>query len=179
MWGNNKATTLDGFEGLHKLEYLVLEHIPSVRSLEPLSQLLTLKTLVIHSAVYYDISGKFLNFDTFEPLGHLKCLLYIELIGVKPNDLSFNPLANLTNLKALKLSHNILPPEEYGRLARALPNTTGDFQHPYVVTTAEVFRCNKCFEQKVMLIGKSRPQFICPHCDQRKVDKHIARYNSQ
>ena len=168
-----KLKTLSGLESFKKLRALRIYHLPNVASLEPLAQLSRLRELSIQMSFGTD---KLIRFDSLEPLGRLRNLEILELLGVSPRDLSLRPLARLGKLSYLGVG-SFLPIEEYAFLAAFLPSSISDCLRPIIVFGEEKtdFVCRKCSSRQVGLVGKTsrRSRFlICPQCDKKVVDEH-------
>jgi hypothetical protein len=96
----------------------------------------------------------------------------LELRGVRVREQGLRPLENMTWLQTLVVNNNF-EIEDFARLAAALPKTQGFCLQPSVPIGMQ---CEHCQAEKVMLIGRTRPQFACPQCQTKHVTKHVAAF---
>jgi hypothetical protein len=92
-------------KGLNQLRYLIIIHLPKVSSLTPLRFLGRLESLSLQTLPSWDASGKVQEVDSVAPLGHLKALKHLELLGVRPSGDDLSPLFGL-RLESARLSKN-------------------------------------------------------------------------
>lgn len=104
-------------QGLGSLTYLRLLHLPKVTDLAPLARLQNLRTLLIETPPSWDSASKRLTVDSFEPLGELRRLENITLIGIRTPEQSLRPLERCGNLRAAWFGH--LPKDEIARFHAA------------------------------------------------------------
>jgi hypothetical protein len=104
-------------EGLGRLTYLRLLHLPKVTDLAPLAHLQNLRTLLIETLPSWDSGNKRLTVDSLEPLGELRNLENITLIGIRTPDRSLRPLERCGKLRTAWFGH--LPEDEIARFRAA------------------------------------------------------------
>lgn len=116
---------------LKKLKYLRVLHFPKIKTLDGLEFLSKLQILSLATNPSWDASGKVQTVNSLEPIGKLRHLKHVELLGVVSKDKSLNGLEKCKNLKSARISK--YPPAEIARF-RALtkiadafnPNSTFD-----------------------------------------------------
>ena len=163
-------TSLDSLCKVPNLERLILHHVPMVHSLDSISVLVKLKDLLIENNP--GSITKLHELDSLQPLMSLKSLERLELRGIRVREQGLRPLENMTWLQTLVVNNNFKI-EDFARLAAALPNTQGFCLQPAVPIAMP---CERCQAEKVMLIGRTRPQFACPQCQSRHVTRHVAAF---
>ncbi|SFC64569.1 hypothetical protein SAMN05428997_109102 [Bosea sp. CRIB-10] len=104
-------------QGLGSLTYLRLLHLPKVTDLAPLAHLQNLRTLLIETPPSWDSGSKRLTVASFEPLGELRSLENITLIGIRTPEQSLRPLERCSNLRTAWFGH--LPKDEIARFHAA------------------------------------------------------------
>ena len=164
-------TSLEPLSRVPSLERLILHHVPMVQSLDALTVLARLKDLLIENSP--GSITKLHELDSLQPLVSLRSLERLELRGIRVRRQGLSPLEHMTWLKTLVVN-NSFEIEEFARLAAALPNTEGFCLHPSVPIAMP---CQHCHAEKVMLIGRNRPQFACPQCQMKHVTRHVAAFN--
>jgi hypothetical protein len=115
--GNQKATSLWNMAHTAHLEGLVMEHFNRLHDLRDLTTAPHLKALQIRES--FDQRWKVLS---YAPLSHLTSLEYLD-VDARPEQDGFTPLYTLKRLRWLRMPSNLLPTEDYARLAAALPDT--------------------------------------------------------
>ena len=90
--------------GMQNLEYLRILDIPKVEELEVLADLKRLKCLSLATCPSWDSQKKYTIVDSISPIVSAGGITHLELLGVKPRSGSIDYLANLKNLKSLRLS---------------------------------------------------------------------------
>ena len=118
---NQKALSLWNMARNPQLETLVLQAFRRLRVLDGLETAICLKALGLKG----DLEKKW-KIDSFAPLASLTSLENLELWEVAPLRDGFSPLHALRKLRHLNMSSNMLPVEDYARLAAALPDVTAD-----------------------------------------------------
>ena len=163
-------TSLEPLSNVPNLERLILHHVPLVKSLGPLAHLEKLKDLLL------EISPASITtlheLDSLQPLAGLRTLERLELRGIRVRELGLRPLEQMTWLRHLVVN-NRFEIEDFARLAAALPNTKGYCLHPAVPVGIP---CDQCQQDKLMLIGRTRPIMACPQCQANHVERHIAKF---
>lgn len=104
-------------ENLGGLTYLRLLHLPKVTDLAPLARLRNLRTLLIETPPSWDSGSKRLTVTSFEPLGELRSLENLTLIGIRTPEQSLRPLERCGNLRTAWFGH--LPKDEIARFHAA------------------------------------------------------------
>ncbi len=163
-------TSLEPLSNVANLERLILHHVPQVRSLRPLAALEKLKDLLIE--VSPGSISTLQELDSLQPLAGLRAMERLELRGIRVAELGLRPLEQMTWLRHLVVN-NHFEIEDFARLAAALPTTQGFCLHPFV---AVGIPCDQCQQEKVMLIGQTRPTIACPQCQAKHVERHVARF---
>ncbi|WP_319586101.1 hypothetical protein [uncultured Desulfobulbus sp.] len=167
------VTDLSPIAKMSNLQILSLESSFKDVSLEPLRLLTNLRVLSISTLMSKAVNGGTGCFDSFDPLGDLCNLEYLELFAVKPRELGLEPLTRLKSLKELEIN-NLYSLEDYAHLAVDLPNTKGLFQTPYYQTKLDAWKCKMCGGiDYYVLFGTKRRAFVCIRCEKDKLDKHL------
>src|SRR4030095_8997101 len=97
---------------------------------------------------------------------------------ILPDDETLEPLHALTQLETLEITHvYTFALEDFARLARALPNTTGHCLVPYF-TASWAGVCPKCGSARVALTAPPprSPRMACPSCHADRLRRHEARW---
>jgi hypothetical protein len=102
---------------LGRLNYLRILHLPNVHDLTPLSGLTQLRTIRLSTLPSWDSSGKTTTVESLRPLADIPALAHVELIGVRPADLSLRDLEAAPRLVSVRASK--LPMAEMARFYRA------------------------------------------------------------
>jgi hypothetical protein len=171
--------TLDGLETLKGLTALSLYYLPRIRSLDPIGTLENLEKLLISTPPGYDASRKCHEVESLSPLRGLKKLRKLVMRGILPDDRTLKPLHSLTQLETLEITHvYAFTLEDFARLAKALPNTTGHCLVPYFnASWAGV--CSKCGTPRVALTAPAprSPRLACPACHADRLRRHKERWS--
>jgi Leucine-rich repeat (LRR) protein len=176
-----KASDLSAMSDLQKIERLVINGAQKVENIAPLGQLRNVRLLFFNDTATTEIytalaalTGlKHLCFAgghydspkrvaTLKPLGHLKALRSVNLIGVSASDRSLEPLAKLPELTEISLS-NSWPVEEFARLSVLFPDAGCEWFAPYVENTfrgAGFMGLRK--ETIIYITGARKPSFWNP-----------------
>ena len=143
---NNASTQLWDMSKNIKLKEVVLAEFKKLRSLEDFKTASHIKGLQLNGGL--DAKWKVAN---FEPLANLIDLKILRLFEITPESGSFSPLYGLRQLERLDMSHNILSTDEYAKLAAHLNNTYSD-----------VFNGVICDEylNEILLVGKGKRALI-------------------
>ncbi len=175
LWISSAAriplTSLEPLYKVPNLERLILHHVPMLYSLDPITVLVELKDLLIENSP--GSVTKLHELDSLLPLVSLRSLERLELRGIRVREQGLRPLENMTWLQTLVVN-NHFEIEEFARLAAALPKAQGFCLQP---SAPSGIQCERCQAEKVMLIGRTRPQFACPQCQTKHVTKHIAAFS--
>ena len=162
-----KITSLEQLGEFTHLSGLGLENFKYVHDIKPLAKLTKLRQLAVEGSIWTAM-----KIDSLAPLSNLEELEYLGLAGLKVLDKSLAPLGNLKKLKKLFVG-NYFPLAEFARLAAMLPNTECAGFAPYFSIN---LRCKKCNEEKrVLLTGKGTSN-LCPRCDGKRLQKHVAEF---
>lgn len=113
--GATRMTGLDWAAPLRGLDVLAIEHLPKVRSLEPLAALTQLRSLGIEGAMDSNV-----RVASLAPLSALTALQYLFLAALRADDRSLRPLHALRTLKGLECARHY-PDAEFIALRAALP----------------------------------------------------------
>lgn len=166
---DSRVESLAGIERLRNLEDLSLEHLPRIKSAEPLKSLVKLRRLRIATLPSWDGKKK-LVLESFKPFSSLTLLESLQLVGISCADKSLRPLGDLQRLRRLDLA-NCFAIEEFAFLAWRLKDVVTPFSVVGVLT------CKTCGLQKVMLrgkrAGKKTRTVLCQKCDAEKIQKHV------
>jgi len=176
----NDPSTLEGLETLQHVQHLTVYHLPKIRDLSPIGALATLKTLLLSTPPSYDSSRRCFEVSSLKPLGHLTALDRLTMRGIVPLEGGLEPLHALTQLRRLNVTHvYVFTLEDYARLARALPDTTGHCLQPFF-PASWAGTCSRCGEARVVLTGPRprRPRLLCPLCNRARLDDHIAAWRA-
>jgi hypothetical protein len=171
---------LDGLTKLRQLTSLTVYCFPKIHSLTPIASLTNLRSLLLSTPPGYDASRKCHEVDSLDPLEHLQNLERLTLRGVLPARGRLNPLRTLKRLHQLAITHvYTFGIEDYARLARALPNTSGHCLRPYY-EAHWAGSCRSCGKPRVALTAPPprTPRTICPDCDHLRLERHIAEWNA-
>lgn len=162
-------TDLDAVGRCTGLKGLGILNFKNVHSIEPLSNLVQLKHLVIAGGMWTRM-----KINSLEPLSQLKGLEILDLANTKVVDESLRPLGDLTKLKDLNLP-NFFPMEEFAWLSGRLPRTSCTWFKPFVAVPHNW--CKKCgSSEMVMLTGKRKPN-LCKLCDATRLHKHTEEFH--
>jgi hypothetical protein len=172
--------SLVGLDQLDGLRCLALRHFRRIKSLDPLVKLTGLRAISMSTIPSWDASRRCLEIESLQPLGTLKELESLALLGVKPLDGRLDPLYSLSALKYLHISHEFqFQLEDYAALARALPNVSGHCLVPYYAIPQLSLRCKRCGGELLFLTGP-RPHArrqLCRICDAQKLAEHERQWN--
>ena len=113
--GATRMTDLDWAAPLRSLDVLALEHLPKVRSLEPLAALTQLRSLGVEGSMDSTV-----RVHSLAPLSALTRLEYLFLTSLRADDRSLRPLHSLHALKALECARHCAD-AEFVALRAALP----------------------------------------------------------
>jgi hypothetical protein len=145
-----RPKTLRMLEGHNALRELVLEHVSGVSDLGPLGHLSSLTALhlenlrrvsdfsalgSLHSLRYLAIKGTEWSqpIESFDFLGAMKALEFLELLAVRPPQRPFllTSLLQLDQLLRMELGIDVFPLEEFAWLAANLAHVEGAVMPPY------------------------------------------------
>jgi len=162
--------------GLKALWFINLSHLSSLSGLETLA---SLTSLILSTPPTWDGRGKYVEVESYAPIGQLKELETLVITGVRPADGSLDPLGSLSSLKSLELAH--VPDftvEQLARLAARLPHVEGRALKPYSIIEG-VGICKRCRGQQALLNGarKRSKKWVCPECDRATLAAHVAEWN--
>jgi hypothetical protein len=113
--GATRMSDLEWAAPLRGLDVLALEHLPKVRSLEPLAALTQLRSLGVEGAMDSTV-----RVASLAPLSALTRLEYLFLTALRSDDRSLRPLHALRALKGLECARHF-PDAEFVALRSALP----------------------------------------------------------
>jgi len=172
-----KATSLGGLEKLQRLECLILDHAPNLKSLQEIGGLGGLEELFISTPASWDLSQKCIEVDTLKPLARLAELKLLTLRGVRPGKDALRPLAGLKSLRKVEISHvPSFTVEDFASLAGALPRVIGNCLKPHFRMNFPA-RCKHCGATLEWLTGSAgRRRSLCPICDKDKLAAHVAEF---
>lgn len=162
---NTKVTDLSAVGDLTQLRTLVLEDVPKVDDLGPLSALKKLVGL--------DFSGGIWNKNraqTLGPLAQLPELAELHLTNLAVVSDGLRPLAKCPKLRALTLS-NQFATEDYAYLSTHLPNVECEMLAPYVRLPEPIGG------KDIMVVGKRRP-FLNSQDDVKKLARYVERFQA-
>ena len=171
---SSKVASITPLKYLTKLKCLELESFKQIVDLTPLSTLTQLECLAI--------TGSFSSnqkIDSLKPLGELKSLEWLNLMGTVVKDASLEPVTKLETLKHLSLAY-LFPVEEMARVVAKLTST----QHGITAyQSLDDIICEKCANDVLILpTGKGKRSF-CPQCHPEKLtklvddfQKHVEKY---
>jgi len=173
-------TTLDGLERLRQVRKLGVYHFSKIHDLRPIGTLEELRSLLLSTPPGYDASRKCFEVGSLEPLARLGRLEELTMRGVVPLRDRLEPIHNLKRLLRLAITHvYCFTLEDYARLARALPDTTGHCLEPFFAASW-AGTCRRCGGGRVVLTGP-RPRharLLCPACQQTRLEQHVAAWNA-
>ena len=122
-------------DGLHRLKQLTsfgLYYLPRIDVLDQVSELGNLRSLLISTPPGYDASRKCHRVQSLAPIARLAQLQRLVLRGILPDRDGLRPLEALVALQTLEVTHVFaFTVQDYARLARALPNTSGHCLVPF------------------------------------------------
>jgi hypothetical protein len=173
--------TLEGLEQLQRLVSLTVYCFPKIHSLTPIGSLSNLRTLYVSTPPSYDASRKCHDVESLDPLGRLSHLEALTLRGVLPREGRLSALHVLTGLKQLAITHVFaFAIDDYARLARALPNTSGNCLRPYYEAHWAGTCQRGCGRARVALTAPPRrsPRTLCPDCDRERLERHAAAWTA-
>lgn len=106
-------------------------------------------------------------------------MTWLESLALDTTNIdSLRPLASLTNLKSLDLGGR-LPMQEYAWLAAKLPDTEFRWFAPYLdLAPSGIDRCKKCGKESMAMLTGRGAGTICRFCDEKKVQRHEAAFNT-
>ena len=163
--------------GLPELRRLSICHFPGVRSLAPLSGLARLEELALETLPGWDASRRRQTVESFQPLATLGRLRALKLTGVVAEDGDLAPLGELAALRELAIA-NLFRQEQFARLSARLPDVRSSFLAPFL--RLEGNACGRCGEEKVMLSGADvpNPKVVCPVCQRAKFEATVERFET-
>jgi len=171
---------LDGLDRLNHLTSFGLYYLPRIHVLDPIGELDSLESLVISTPPSYDASRKCHRVQSLAPLARLARLQRLILRGILPERDGLRPLESLGALRTLEVTHVFdFTVQEYARLARALPNTSGHCLVPFF-EASWAGTCRRCGGNKVALTAPPprTPRTLCPTCQRERLDAHVERWNT-
>lgn len=166
---------LETLASLARLKQLKLMHFPKVHDLTPLQSLARLEELAIESLPSWFFNGKFMQWESVEPLSKLKRLRRLQLGKTRIEHGGLYPIAKLQRLEEL-FCCNDFSIEEFAYLSAKLPRAVGPGLKPFHPTMGR--KCKKCGDVMVSLAGvHSRGRIACPRCDADRLAAHTAKFN--
>lgn len=183
---------LQGLEGAKSLEHLFIADAPTLVDLSFLAELPALQTASFGGVKRVDLDTlpqlpRISNFEIFPsvlgkvvvpdlaPMRRLSGLRRL-LLDVQPMDRSLAPLAELRCLESVAHLPETLAPEEYARLAGALPGASGPQLRPLSPPLdARHWSCAKCGGQRQRFVGAPR-SIVCPRCDTARIERRVTRW---
>jgi hypothetical protein len=96
--------TLNMLGALGDLQYLRIVHLPRVTDLSPLEGLHRLETLSLETLPSWDASGSVTVVDSLDPIGRLAQLKHLSLFGVVPKDRSLAAVQRCRSLVSARFS---------------------------------------------------------------------------
>jgi hypothetical protein len=171
--------TIEGLENVQQIRTLSIYHLPKIHDLAPIGHLRQLRTLRLSTPPGYDASRKCFEVASLEPLGRLTNLEALTMRGIVPLSGGLEPLHRLQQLQRLDITHvYAFALEDYARLARALPNTTGHCLQPFFAASW-AGKCSRCAGDRVVLTAPPprHSRFLCPVCNRARLDEHVAAWN--
>jgi hypothetical protein len=113
------AETLDALRPLRQLEQLKITHLPKITSLAPLSELVSLRRLILETIPSWDSSGKVTQVESLRPLCALP-LEEVNMFGVRPASRAVDELLEIATLRKARLSK--FAAKEIERINAVIPN---------------------------------------------------------
>lgn len=171
---------LDGVDQLQQLTSFGLYYLPRITSLDQIGQLGHLHSLLISTPPGYDPSRKCHRVQSLAPLATLGLLQRLVLRGILPERDRLRPLERLAGLQTLEVTHVFdFTVQDYARLARALPNTSGHCLVPFF-EASWAGTCNRCGGARVALTAPPprTPRMLCRACQRDRLDAHVERWNN-
>jgi hypothetical protein len=110
--------TLNPLQGLTRLEWLSIFHLPRVTDLSPLSALTQLRHLELGTLPSWDSSGRVTIVQSLAPIAQLPNLETLHLFGVCPPDRRVDALIGISSLREVRISK--YPRAESERLAQVV-----------------------------------------------------------
>ena len=167
----DSATRLESLEEVPAslpLEGLSVTNAPKVRSLAPLRERHHLRALNVSGGVWSKMTV-----DSLGPLAGLGELKYLDLMNLKVQDGSLEPLGSLIGLRELNLP-NFYSVHEFAKLAARLRGT----QCPWFRPTVDLpnVDCRKCGKESLVLLTGKRTRTMCRFCDADRIRKHEALF---
>jgi hypothetical protein len=171
--------TLEGLDRLQQLVSLTVYCFPKIHSLTPIGALTNLTRLLVSTPPGYDAARKCHRVASLAPLGRLADLEALTLRGVLPDEGRLDALRALKGLKQLAVTHvYAFGIEDYARLARALPNTSGHCLVPYFEAHWTGTCRHGCGRARVALTAPPPRslRMLCPDCDRERLERHVSAW---
>jgi hypothetical protein len=128
------APSFDALRPLRRLEQLRVQHLPQVTSLHALSNLESLKRLILETRPSWD-GSKVTEVDSLAPLRGLS-LEEVNMFGVRPASKTVDDLLAIGTLRRARLSK--FAAKEIKKINELIPNEWVDWQEPSWGSAAEV-----------------------------------------
>ena len=179
------SLTLDGCDSLAvleqspQIEILHLQHFPKVRSLSPLSSLIRLRALSLHSTPAWDGTNRHLLVESFEPLVALRKLELISILGVVPERGRLESLSHILSLQKVAVGNtNFYQLEDFAALSVSLPRARDSLQPVFQMNFVTI--CHQCQSHSLLFLAGAKPRsprYVCPSCGRKKIVAHLERWN--
>ena len=187
----SRIETLDGLDGLPRLETFMLAGATRLRDTSALARIPTLR------AVWMDVSslraldwaapltqlatlfvtGDLTTLPTLDPLAGLTGLRHLVVGHVRVKDRSLRPLHALKGLQSLEVPQRF-PLEELAALAAALPHTSGIPRQAFAPRRGPGIQgwCRTCGSTDVLLTIGTPVRTLCRACDDVRIRQYAMKW---
>jgi len=162
---NPKVKSLRTLEKLTGLRTLVLNDLPKISRLDPITHLTQLEALDLGGGIWAD-----LQVNTLAPLSFLVSLRWLVLRNITAMDQSLAPLYPLHTLEHLELP-NLFPTREYIKLSLALPHVDCAMFSPYVTLPQPLD------DKDIMVVGRRKP-FLNSQKDKARLEAYCLKFEA-
>jgi hypothetical protein len=165
---NSKAESLSPISRLPSLTVLRLNDLKKVRDLSPLRDCSGLIRVALCGGVWNAFRVR-----SLEPLASLQKVSQLQILNVRVETESLEPLTRMASLAELELS-NQFPTQEYAKLAALRRDVKCPHLAPYVRLGEAV--ADTLNGKDVMVVGKKKP-FLSWKSDQTRIEKYVAEFD--
>jgi hypothetical protein len=172
-----KTNDLTPIASLKNITNLALTNVGNGASLQPLSQLTSLKELILQTPPGWDGSSKHVKYMSLQPLTNIEGLKDLTLLDVVFEMDGLEPLIKIKSLSQLTI-RNKFSTKDFAKLAKFKPELNCRYTQPYTTWDGfEYYRCNKCGGMKVEFSGIDlKRRVFCLNCNKNKCDELIERF---
>lgn len=171
VWQSPKLVRLDGVENIRRLKLFCLNDNGPLASLEPISALARLETLVLSGGIW----GK-QAVDSLAGLAGNASLRKLVATGIKLKDPDLAPVAGLGKLRELDLWPRDHAMEEIAKVAAAHPFWLAKLLDLKDYPLADRIGQCRCGRRRKEMFLKGRKFLWCPACEKKGLDKLLENF---